>query len=1039
LLLAVLGAVVAWPYLNSKIDEEIRLRVLAKFTTNYPGLDIEVRSAQLLKGEGIRIRDVTIREPGVAGPSGELATFDEIFLNCPTGLTDLMHDELPMRKITLRNAVIRATLGADGRWNAAKLWPIPKFSKKCADVIAVENGSFELIDPSNGTPRKLVIKDISLSLTPHDGTPEMLAVDRTMEMHGTFSSDHLQHVEIAGLMAPHGGGWLVSGKATGLSACPELCHSLPCAIASQLASAVSVRGEAEAEFKIQSIPGQDPPVQFEVAGQLTQGRIDDPILPYPLTDLQVVAHANNAGAVLDQFSARHGDTQIRLTAKTAGFRADSKVEIEGQTRHLTLDRRGAEALPEALRAQWKKFEPAGDIDADFKITFDGKKWHPEGTVDCLDVSFMYYKFPYRLERGTGRIELHDDRLKLQMTAFGGGQPLRFDGDFQHPGPDFTGVLEVRGKDLPLDDTLLAAMPDGAEAALRALNPRGTFNLNAKSWRTDPREEEMHHQLAVQLNRCSLDFARFRYPLANIRGTLEMLDHQWTFRDLEGTNSTGLIKCRGQMLPSGGGYDLTMHLDGLDIPLEDQLRDALKPNLQKLWNELKPHGSVNLGIDLRYLTANKEFDLALSGEAGGEGISVEPDCFPYRLERITGAFSYRDNHADFRNLRALHGRTTLASHASFDVQPEGGWRFQLKDFSVDRLKVDRDLVGALPPKLKKVVSQLNPTGALNLRGQFELVGAARPETPATANWDVEFSMAQGGVDCGVKFENVFGGVRLTGFNDGKHTQCHGELNIDSLNYKDFQVSEILGPMWIDDTRILLGTGAERPAPGKPSRRVTAKISGGTVAGDCAVLLGPTPQYSVRASLAEGDLARFVKEAGSPQKKLQGKVFGNVELSGTTQGLHTVSGRGKIALRDADIYELPVMVALLKILSVRPPDKTAFTTSDMDFRMQGDHIYFDKLEFAGDAISLVGKGEMNFESDLHMAFHSVVGRSDYQLPLLKNVMGTASQQFLLIHVDGNVANPHTWTEAFPGVQQALQQLNLDRPLGQEAARPSSGNNR
>ena len=52
-------------------------------------------------------------------------------------------------------------------------------------------------------------------------------------------------------------------------------------------------------------------------------------------------------------------------------------------------------------------------------------------------------------------------------------------------------------------------------------------------------------------------------------------------------------------------------------------------------------------------------------------------------------------------------------------------------------------------------------------------------------------------------------------------------------------------------------------------------------------------------------------------------------------------------------------------MRRPDKTAFTTSDMDFRIRGSDIYFDRLNFNGDAISLRGNGEMNLDREIYEA--------------------------------------------------------------------------
>ena len=34
-------------------------------------------------------------------------------------------------------------------------------------------------------------------------------------------------------------------------------------------------------------------------------------------------------------------------------------------------------------------------------------------------------------------------------------------------------------------------------------------------------------------------------------------------------------------------------------------------------------------------------------------------------------------------------------------------------------------------------------------------------------------------------------------------CRGELALDSVNFKDYQFTNVSGPIWIDDDRVLLG--------------------------------------------------------------------------------------------------------------------------------------------------------------------------------------------------------------------------------------------
>ena len=122
----------------------------------------------------------------------------------------------------------------------------------------------------------------------------------------------------------------------------------------------------------------------------------------------------------------------------------------------------------------------------------------------------------------------------------------------------------------------------------------------------------------------------------------------------------------------------------------------------------------------------------------------------------------------------------------------------------------------------------------------------------------------------------------------------------------------------------------------------------------------------------------------------------------------------------MYQLPVKISLLKILGLRSPDQNAFSDATVDYRIEGEHIYLKQIDFQGDAISLRGTGEMNFQSAIRLTFYATVGRGELDLPLIKPLVRGVSQQFMLIHVGGTLQNPETSREALPAVNQALQQL-------------------
>ena len=66
-------------------------------------------------------------------------------------------------------------------------------------------------------------------------------------------------------------------------------------------------------------------------------------------------------------------------------------------------------------------------------------------------------------------------------------------------------------------------------------------------------------------------------------------------------------------------------------------------------------------------------------------------------------------------------------------------------------------------------------------------------------------------------------------------------------------------------------------------------------------------------------------------------------------------------------------------------------------------------------------MNFQSQIGLTFYATVGRGELDLPVIKQLLGGAAQQIMLIHVDGTLQNPETRREALPGVSHASATTN------------------
>ena len=1053
--LLVAGAV-SVPFLYRRVNEEIRCHVVKMLSSHYSGLKVKLRSAEIVEGEGIRIRDLTIVDPSATDPSAELLRIDEAMFECSTDWRELLSGKTSVNRITINRPALRAVWLPDGTCIAGKLFPPPHFSDHPPPIV-VRGGVVELIDPGKQPISQYTLRDVNLTLGAPEGPLEKdksgatagltgsaggisrkntagqassgtLSKQTTKgtggrRLLGTLSGDGLRRVTIEGTIGSNSSSCSLAGKAEGLNVSPEMRGSLPGLLSKRFASLRNLRGEAELQFELSYDPKAVLPLKYMVSGRLARGRIDDARLPHALTEISADVRVDNGGVTIDGLAARIGQATLRMSCRRNGFSDDSPMNLTAQLRGLELDRALLDILPMSLQEQWHKFLPAGRIDADVKLDFDGLHWRPDISARYLNVSLTHHKFPYRLEHGKGTVELHDDLLKVNLIAYSGSRPVRLTAEMADAFTAPVGWFEAKGDDIQLDEALISALPEKPRKVVRSLDPRGSVNFFMRMWRNKP-SERMHKHLILAANRCTIRFDKFPYPLTNIRGTMEMLDDNWTFRNFEANNDTARVTCQGQFTEGLQGKELSLKFVGRDVPLEEELRDALNPSFRQVWNDMQPRGTVDLTADVRYLAETKKFSVAVHVEPQPNSTSVEPVRFPYRLERLEGALEYRDGRVTFDRCKAEHGAAKLAGRGWCEFQPDGRWHTRFDDLTIDRLAVDRELLQAMPPRLKKATTALNPTGPINLRGSFDMWRNGSPPEPLDMQWNVRLGLQQAGMHCGgIELQNICGEVSLNGGFRDNRIRSIGELALDSVSYKDYQLTEVRGPIWIEDQRVLLGSWVDRhegAGTGRTPRPISGKMFGGTLFGNGWAMLEAEPRYGVNATLVDADLARCAREVMAGRQRMRGKITATADITGRGWTRNSLSGKGTIRLSNADVYELPVMISLLKILSIRPPDQNAFSDGNVAYRIEGEHIYFDQINFRGDAISLRGKGEMDFQSAIKLTFYTLVGRGELDIPIVKDVFRGASQQLMQIHVTGTLQNPETRKEALPIVSQALQQL-------------------
>jgi hypothetical protein len=1033
LFVVVLGlvAVAGKYYCFDRLNEEIRLHFEQQLRQHYQGLSVNIKSARRIAGQGVEIRGIRIAE-GSGKTARALAEIDEIFAQCDTRLPDFLTKSPQIKALRVHRMKLRAERKSSGRWNLSQLLPLPPCEGLCAPSAIISDAAIEIVDPmqpADHLPCAWSLRNIELMVQPEaiGGSAE-----RVLRVRGRLAGDHIERVEIDGTLDPISSRWEVRGAVEGLEFSPRLRAALPRELATALAPLSSIRGRTFFGFRAaraaHSAGSEPPPIDFLVHGKISEGRIDDGRLPEPLRDVEARIRCDNHGVQIDELSARCGATQLEMRASIMGYEGTQPIDIEVTAHRLQLEHVPTAALPPAVRTTWDLFQPRGLADLGGRLRFDGRQWQPDLRIECHDLSIAYARFPYRLSDGSGTIVVAPDSLSARLRLVGGGRFIRCSADVANPGPQFTGRIELQSEGaVAIDDRLLLAMDAPMQRLVGAFRPRGSASFSARFER-QPGDGVLHRQLQISLLDCTVQHERFAYPIDRVSGTLALDDDDWQFTKLAGRNDSAEITGSGSWM--GGGpadRELKLHFIASDVPLADELRAALPLATQRLWTNLRPRGNIDqLHIELGYSAASRQWSIDVQADkwqptstVEGRPLSLEPAWFRYELNNVTGSFRYRDGRMQLTNLRASHGHAALAAEGNCMLLSDGGCRLDLTKLAADRVDVDRDLLAAMPGDLGSSLARLPLEGPVNVQGRLGILVPPQHGAPPHIVWDLNIDVEDGRLATATPVEHIHGGLSLSGHQNGG-LFARGELKVDSAIIRGVQLTSLQGPYWIDGRRLVFGALADRDAQHRAPRQITARVVAGLLSLDGELLLTGDGAFDLEATLANADLVEIARELAPHQRGLSGKFFGFVHLAGTRQGQHTWHGQGQISLREADLYELPAMINLLKLLSIQRPNSTAFTNSNIDFRVEGDDLALVRIDFSGDAISLKGKGRMNAQRQLDLKFYPLVGREERHLPFFRPLLGETGREFMLIEVTGTLDQPQIDRQVFPRLDGRLAQL-------------------
>ena len=1049
-LLAVAVAVGLAIFLFTRLDDEIRRQAQQFLAKEFPQYNVSVGGARLVEGQGIAIYNLEISETTSTQLQSNLLVVDEIMFSCNAKLTELVKGLPEVHRVVVRHPQIWAVKSRDGNWNLSSFWPLPKCGNK-KPLVVIENAQFTLADQSRSGLPSLSLRDVNLKIKPLPaarslsfaeaalaGSEAKVPAEQAFEVRGTFGGPYVEQAKIHAHFDPAEMSLQFSSEFQQLQITKGL-MAWAAALAGERLGQTTLQGKVDGEVTVEHHFGVDQMPRINAKLHLQEARLEDPRLPRPLVDLSCVVDCRNDLLVVKQLRGNCGSASVALQLQRRGWAPDDPMAVGLRMGNVTLDEKLYDALPEILRNEWDKYDPTGVVDVELQATFDGQEWKRVGKLTGRELTFTSDKFPYRVNNGKGtmiyapREQQLPAKLDIDLTGYGGGQPLRFVGQVFDPRPGALGWIVVSGSGIEIEERMISALPGKTRKVIESMHPQGKFNVRWRLDRTQPGQTKPHTALRLELVNCRINYEKFPYPLSGIHGLVLAEDQHWKFRDLVSTGSRS-VQCNGYLHPVEGstdastdvGNELLLEFTGQQIPLDDDLRHAMPPAVQQAWQALRPRGNVDMQAEVSYVTGLAKPTISVAVSPRAESTTIQPNFFPYLMEQLEGSFSYQNGKLLISQLRARNGRTTIRTNGDGDFRDDGSWYVRMEGLAVDRLMVRRELTDALPTKLQKLIEYLRPSGSFSLsNGDLQFSKASAAGATVESTWDVQLNCLQVDLQAGIELNNVHGAIRLKGATRGDKCYSAGELAIDTATFQDVQFTEIQGPLWVDEGQCLFGEWATKWQR-EPLRRLRAKVYDGDVLADAWVALDVVPRYSAEAWLAGANLQRMMRERGGSQLDYLGKVEATLTIHGKGRSLATLVGHGKVQVTEANIYQLPILVSMLSVLRNETPTSAAFDQVDSKFRIQGPHIYLDQLDFKGDAVSLLGHGETNFDHQLKLDFHTVVGRNESRLPLVKNFFNGLGKQTMRMSVTGSLSDPQVSTQALPVINNLIQQIQTERDI-------------
>lgn len=215
-------------------------------------------------------------------------------------------------------------------------------------------------------------------------------------------------------------------------------------------------------------------------------------------------------------------------------------------------------------------------------------------------------------------------------------------------------------------------------------------------------------------------------------------------------------------------------------------------------------------------------------------------------------------------------------------------------------------------------------------------------------------------------------------------------------------------------------------------ITVKPYGGSLVANIAIdYTKENPQYAIEAEIKDIDISKLKNDTGFKKQDLRGLFYANAEFGGFGKNIETLRGKGRFAVVEGKLWELPVFAGLANILFIPGVDKIVFREARGNFTVGNRAIYTNDAEMRATEMNLVYDGSVDFDGNLDFSITAAFAKNLLAIPsrigpLRDWLIDEAGNYIGDIKLKGTLKEPKHTIKPFP-LDKILQKKLLERFRG------------